>query len=133
MIKSYVIVATAIMIGFLVVLIYRLGTSDMATPAEVLAPSEVIDTPSDTVPPVTVEFIVSQCGLSEPSDLPPSALPEVFNLPRAEEPARLSVASAEVVFPKASRAAAPEFAPAGQAANGQNSRTNQSPSFVFIQ
>lgn len=131
MMKSSVVVATAVMIGFVSVLIYRVGASGMASPTQVLVPVEAIDASSDNAPPVKVEFIVSQCGIAEPEGLPPSSLPEVFNLPKVEESARLSVASAEIIVPKVSRGA--EFVPEDKPAASLDSRAKGSPSFVFIQ
>lgn len=127
--SSAVIVGTAVMIGFVSVLIYRIGASDVAGPTKASAQPEAVDAVSDDVPPVKVEFIVSQCSIDEPGGL----LPEVFDLREAKEPARLSVASAEIAATGTQGAKIAAFVPEDEPAAGLESRAKGSPSFVFIQ
>ena len=130
--SSSVIVATAIMIGFVSVLVYRVSASDGPGAKHLPMPAIAADAIGTTASPLKVEFIVQQCGAADPTALPPSALPEMFELPETEEPARLSTASVEIAEQWVSGEGIPEFVLDTAPVAAQDVSVQHSPSFVYI-
>jgi hypothetical protein len=123
MMRSSVIVAAAVTIGFVSVLIYRVSASDAQGLGQFSTPASHVTVASGETSPLKVEFIVQQCDIATPEVIEVAAQPEVLEVPAAG-------AASTAIAP--SPGDVPESASENAPVTGEGGFVVLSPSILYI-
>ena len=130
--KSSVIVAAALMIGFVSVLVYRVSASDALGMGRLPLPAKSTDLASGGASPPAVEFIVQQCDFAMPDAILDASIPEGSSVRREEEIPRISAASPAIAKQWVIAEGIPEFVLEEEPIVGQAATIVLSPSILYI-